>query len=123
LQKKYGRDICDRALVLTAVRIRNVAKASDTLARVGDNQFGLLLEGPISASAANAVATQILTSGLRHSKVLPDVGPLSFHIGVGYFESSARAEPANANTCLAHMLQVVKTMNNGSGKSIRLVQL
>ena len=123
LQKKYGREMGDRALVLTAARIRNVAKTSDTIARVGDNQFGLLMEGPITATAANAVATQILASGLRHSNVLPDVEPFSFHIGVGYFEGSASATPADANACLDHMLQVVKTMNDGSGKSIRVVKL
>ena len=123
LQKQHGREISDRAMVLAAARIRKVAKASDTVARVGDNQFALLLEGPISANAANAVATKILASGLRHSNVLPDAEPFLFHIGVGHFEASAGAVPADPDACLMHMLQVLKTMNDGSGKTIRLVKL
>ncbi|RZJ06471.1 MAG: diguanylate cyclase, partial [Haliea sp.] len=84
LQNQHGRETGDRAMVMAAARIRAAARPADTVARVGDSQFALLLEGPISATDANGVATKILASGLRQSNQLPDAASLLFHIAVGH---------------------------------------
>lgn len=127
LQKNHGRDTAERAIVMAAARIRAVAHSTDTVARVGDTQFALLMEGPISVEAANAVATKILASGLRPSDQLPDAEPLLFHIAIGHMNgtnSEAASEtPAASDACLARLLQAVKDMNDGSRKAIRLVKL
>ena len=122
LKKQYGRESADRAMVTAAVRIRRVAQAKDTVARVGDGQFALLMEDATSAQATD-VATKILARGLRPAGALPGAEPLIFHIGVGLLGEATGAIPADADACLARMLQAVKSMNDGSGKAIRLVQL
>lgn len=122
LQKQHGRETADRAMVMAAARIRGVAQASDTVARVGDAQFALMMEGPISAEAANDVATKLLASGLRSSSQLPDAEPLVFHIAVGHIGQDADVAASQAEARLAHMLQAVRTMNDGSRKAIRQVK-
>ena len=92
------------------------------MARVGDSQFALLMEGAFSAQATE-LATRILARGLRPAGALPGAEPLIFHIGVGLLGEGTGAIPADADACLARMLQAVKSMNDGSGKAIRLVQL
>lgn len=122
LQKQHGRETADRAMVMAASRIQGIAHATDMLARVGDAQFALLLEGPVDSDAANDVATKILASGLRPSRELPDAEPLMFHIAVGHMGRGTSAAGGKAESRLADMLQTVKTMDDGSGKAIRQVR-
>ena len=123
LQLRHGRETGDRAMVMAAARIRAVARTADTVARVGDNQFALLMEGPVNAVEANNAATKILASGLRPSRELPDAEPLQFHIGVGHFGNAAVVPPDEAAACLVRMQQSANALNDGSRKAIRLVTL
>lgn len=122
LQKHHGRETADRAMVMAASLIQGIAHTTDTLARVGDAQFALLMEGPGDADSANDVATKILASGLRPSRELPDAEPLMFHIAVGHMGRGTSAAGGKAESRLAEMLQTVKTMDDGSGKAIRQVR-
>lgn len=123
LQNQHGRQTSEHALVMAAARIRAVARPADTVARAGEAQFALLIEGPISADAANDVATKIIASGLRPSNELPESESLRFHIAVGHLGETAGVVPAECDTYLARMMQAVKEMNDGSRKAIRLVRL
>ncbi len=127
LEKTHGRETADRAVVLAAACLRAVAHASDTVARVGDTEFALLIDGPIGLQAANAVATRILSSGLRPTDQLPDAEPLRFHIALGHLAAADRATTGaaapDADACLARLLTALADMNDGSGKAIRQVKL
>ncbi|MDI1236849.1 MAG: sensor domain-containing diguanylate cyclase [Polaromonas sp.] len=123
LQLEHGREIGDRAMVLAAARILAVTKPTDTVARVGDRHFALLLEGPMTSDSVNRLATKILASGLRTTTELPDADPLQFHIAIGYVAGPARLALEQAQACLDRMMQVAKEMNDGSRKAIRMIQL
>jgi diguanylate cyclase (GGDEF)-like protein len=123
LQQQYGRETGDRAMVLAGARIRAAAQTTDTVARVGDSHFALLLEGPMSSDSVNDVATKILASGLRPSMELPEADPLLFHIAIGYMASPKKLSPAQAQACLDRMMHTSREMNDGSGKAIRMVHL
>ena len=123
LQNQHGRETGERALVMAAARIRAVARPTDTVARAGDAQFALLMEGPVSALLANDIATKILASGLRPSDELPDAEPLQFHIAIGHLDDMASLSNTQADGCFARMLRAVADMNDGSRKAIRRVQL
>lgn len=121
LQKKYNREIADRALVMASARIRSLAGSDDTVARVGDTQFALLIEGPVSADDANDVATKILAAGLRATNQLPEREPLRFNIALGH--RSDFSASAAADDMLKKLLAELKEMNDGSRKAIRLMTL
>jgi len=123
LQQQHGRETGDRAMVMAAARIRASAQATDTVARVGDSQFALLMEGPMTSDGVNQVATKILASGLRPSRELPDADPLLFHIAIGYMGEPAKFASTQPQSCLDKLMKVVKDMNDGSRKAIRMVQL
>jgi diguanylate cyclase (GGDEF)-like protein len=123
LQQQHGRETSDRAMVMAASRIRTVAQTTDTVARVGDSQFALLMEGPMTSDSVNDVATKILASGLRPSRELPDADPLVFHIAIGYMAQPAQLAKSDAQLYLSQMLQAVKDMNDGSRKAIRMIPL
>ena len=123
LLKKYNRDTADRALVMAAVRIRSVARAVDTVARIGETQFGLLIEGPVNINDANDMATQILAAGLRATNELPEREPLRFHIALGHHGAPTAPYPAQAEAFLTRLLAALNEMNDGSGKAIRIAKI
>lgn len=123
LQQRHGREAGDRAMVMAASRIRTAAQTTDTVARVGDSQFALLMEGPMNSDSVNDVATKILASGLRPSRELPEADPLVFHIAIGYMSEPARLAKSEAQAYLSRMIQAVKDMNDGSRKAIRMIQI
>ncbi len=123
LQHQHGRETGERALVMAAARIRAVARPTDTVARAGDGQFALLMDGPVSSVLANDIATKILASGLRPSDELPDAEPLQFHIAIGHLDNMASLPDTKADGCFSRMLRAVREMNDGSRKAIRRVQL
>lgn len=123
LQMRHGRETGDRAMVMSASRIRLAAQATDTVARVGDSHFALLMEGPMSVEAVTQVATKIVASGLRPSSQLPEADPLQFHVAIGYIDQPARLAAAKPAETLDRMMREVGDMNDGSRKAIRVVQL
>ncbi len=123
LLQEHGRETGDRAMVMAATRIRAAAQPSDTVARVGDSHFALLMEGPMTPDSVTQVATRIVASGLRPSSQLPEADPLQFHIGIGYIAEPARRGSTSPQEYLARMLQEVREMNDGSRKAIRLIQI
>jgi diguanylate cyclase (GGDEF)-like protein len=123
LLKKYNRDTADRALVMAAVRIRSVARAVDTVARIGETQFGLLIEGPVNTNDANDRATKILAAGLRATNELPEREPLRFHIALGFHGESDASYPAQAEAILKRLSATLNEMNDGSGKAIRIAKI
>jgi GGDEF domain-containing protein len=122
LQKSHGRETADRAIVMSAARIRSIAQPTDSLARLGDAQFALLLEGPLSAADATDIATRILAAGLRASSRLPGAEPLQFHIAVGHVDGQTGLAPDGSDGWLARLQQAAASMNDGSRKAIRLVR-
>lgn len=123
LQQQHGRETGDRAMVLAAARIRAAAQPTDTVARVGDSQFALLMEGPMTSDGVNQVATKILASGLRPSRELPDADPLLFRIAIGYMGEPAKLAPTQPQAFLESLMKSVREMNDHSRKAIRMVYL
>lgn len=79
---EYGRDAAEKVLVVAASHMRRAITDVDVAARVGDNEFILLLEGPTTTTAAMSRAQQVVASGLRPADALPPGLTLKFHVAV-----------------------------------------
>jgi diguanylate cyclase (GGDEF)-like protein len=119
LEKKYSRETADRAVVMAAARIRSVARSADTVARIGDAQFALLMADPVDLAKANDLATKILAAGLRATNELPESEPLRFHIALG--QRHDLSVTSTAESVLQQLIAALKEMKNGSRKAIRTV--
>ena len=80
--QEFGREAVDKALVVAASHLRRVATDIDLAARVGDNEFALLVETPTQAQSAMLRAQQLVADGLRHTPGLPAALTLKFHVVV-----------------------------------------
>lgn len=92
INDSFGHPVGDRALQQVAERLVQGVRASDSVARIGGDEFGVLLERADEAVArdtANRLAGQVAERGFAHK----DMGmPLSVAIGVAVIRPGDRPE-------------------------------
>ena len=77
---REGRDIADRALVVAGSRLSHVVRDVDTVCRVGEARFAILVEGPLPADGLMLLAQHIVAKGLEQVPSLPAGLSLRFRL-------------------------------------------
>lgn len=93
----HGREVADRALVLTGSLLRSVARDVDTAGRVDDTLLALLMEGPVKEAQVVAAATSIVAGGLRPSAQLPVGATLKFKVVLALLPDAASGSELESN--------------------------
>lgn len=76
----FGSATAEQSLLRTVIKLRRLLRDVDTVARVGEARFGVILEGASSRSSVTERATRLIAAGLMPLPGLkPDV-TLHFHI-------------------------------------------
>ncbi len=68
LKRKIGPQFIDQLLLRSVIRMRRVVVDSDNLARVGEAQFAVLLDGVDDRNVVQAMCARLIASGLMPSK-------------------------------------------------------
>lgn len=119
--KEHGRQIADYALVLTGSCLRKLTRDIDIAARVGDSEFALLIEGPVTAAQAVAAATQLVAHALQPSDLLPVGSHLKLHVAIAMVPDAHCGNQGDAAQHLAYMLNSLREMPANTRKSIKTV--
>lgn len=77
---REGREAGDRALVVAASRLCQVVREVDTVCRVADTRFAILMEGPQPDEARRLLAQHIVARGLEQVSRLPPDLSLRFRV-------------------------------------------
>lgn len=80
LRLRLGRETADRALVVAAARLSRVVRDVDTVCRVTDTRFAVLIEGPCRPEQLRLLAQHIVAKGLEPGSMLPDDTSLRFRM-------------------------------------------
>jgi GGDEF domain-containing protein len=80
LRLRMGREVADRALVVSAARLTRVVRDVDTVCRVTDTRFAVLVEGPCRPEQLRLLAQHIVAKGLEPGSMLPDDTSLRFRM-------------------------------------------
>jgi two-component system, sensor histidine kinase LadS len=75
-----GRSVGDRALVVAASRLSSNVSEHDTVCRIDDLRFAVLVEGPVDTKTVHLLAQQIVARGLSETALMPNQLPLRFRI-------------------------------------------
>jgi diguanylate cyclase (GGDEF)-like protein len=120
--KKHGHGAADNALVVASSRISQQVRAVDTVARVGVNQFLVLMEATFGADEVMDVAVRVRSRGQEHSSELPKMVSLDLHTVLFHLphtgEGSALAQSEQLMSALEHHLSRIRA---GSGRLIQEV--
>jgi diguanylate cyclase (GGDEF)-like protein len=77
----YGSAVAEQSLLRSVIKLRRLLRDVDTVSRIGEARFGVILEGVDSRIAVTERAARLIAAGLMPLKGLkPDV-TLQFHIG------------------------------------------
>lgn len=82
IAEEFGREAAEKALVMAASHLRRCIVGFDMAARVGERDFAVLLEAPVTPQVATSRAQQVVASGLRQMPALPAALTLKFHVSV-----------------------------------------
>ncbi len=119
--REHGREVADRALVLTGSLLRSVARDVDTAARVSDSGFALLMEGPVRGPQAVAAATSVLAGGLRPSDELPVGSTLKLKIVLALLPQDSVELQFNAQAHLDWLQIAMEELRRDPRRSIQSV--
>lgn len=76
----YGSAVAEQSLLRSVIKLRRLLRDVDTVSRIGEARFGLILEGVTSRIAVTDRAARLIAAGLMPLQGLkPDV-TLQFHI-------------------------------------------
>lgn len=76
----HGREVADRALVVAASRLSALVRDVDTVCRVADTRFAVLMEGPQPDEARRLLAQHIVARGLESFASPPAQLDLRFRV-------------------------------------------
>lgn len=116
--ERHGREIADRALVVAAAALRAQARDVDTAARVDDDSFALLLEGPVKEEQVLDTATGLVASGLRPSSRLPAGTTLRFQVVVALLPDARGERGQDAAAHLAWLREGMDTLGKDERRTI-----
>ncbi|WP_382321439.1 7TM diverse intracellular signaling domain-containing protein [Hydrogenophaga sp. UC242_50] len=116
--EQHGREVADRALVITGSLLRSVARDVDTASRVDDSTLALLMEGPVREAQALAAATSIVAGGLRPSVQLPVGTTLKFKIVVALLPDPTPELQQDAQAHLDWLRQALDALRKDPRKAI-----
>lgn len=77
---RQGREVADRALVVAASRLLHVVRDVDTVCRVANARFAVLVEGPLQPDHLMLLAQHIVAKGLEQVPSLPAGVSLRFRL-------------------------------------------
>ena len=93
IREYFGTAVAEQSLLRSVIKLRRLLRDVDTVSRVGENSFGVLLEGAATRTSVTERASRLIAAGLMPLPGLkPDV-TLQFHIcAVMLNESPLEAE-------------------------------
>lgn len=118
IAERHGREVADRALVVAASQLRSVARDVDTAARVDDDSFALLMEGPVKPDQVLQTATSLLAHGLRLSPRLPTGTTLRLRVVAALLPDTKGELAQDAAAHLEWLRQGMATLSEEPRKAI-----
>jgi two-component system, sensor histidine kinase LadS len=119
-----GREGGDRALVVSASKLSRVVRDVDTLCRVANTRFAVLIEGPRRPDQIKLLAQHIVAKGLEQASILPGDVNLRFRIVTAMLPlmaqdaNEAEAEDWQEQHILKHLDKCLDQLAAASRKSV-----
>lgn len=93
IQKTRGAEAAEEALLRSVIKLRRLVRDVDTTGRLGENRFGLILEGVAMRKPMAGVASRLVAAGLMEEPGRPRDVVLHLHVAaVVLHEHTAEAD-------------------------------
>ncbi|MEJ6020846.1 sensor domain-containing diguanylate cyclase [Ramlibacter sp. PS4R-6] len=103
IKAQFGSAVAEQSLLRSVIKLRRLLRDVDTVSRIGEARFGLILEGVTSRIAVTDRAARLIAAGLMPLKGLKPEVTLQFHIGAVLLEERM-GEPEELVSALDELL-------------------
>ncbi len=117
LKRTMGQQFADQMLLRAVIRMRRVIPESEDLARIGEAQFGVILDGDRDRSQIQEICARLIATGLMPSKGMHSSITLNFQCVAILFAERYMAAPA----LLAALQTQLDAMSSRSRRPIRFI--
>jgi len=104
IKKTWGVAVAEQSLLRSVIKLRRLLRDVDTVGRVDEALFGLILEGVSERSAVTALAARLIAAGLMPLKGLKPEVVLQFHVSAVLL-SEKPGSAVDLNNLLTDILQ------------------
>jgi two-component system, sensor histidine kinase LadS len=119
IREYFGNSVGDQSLLRSVIKLRRLLRDADTVSRVGEARFGVLLEGAASRASVTERATRLIAAGLMPLPGLkPDV-TLQFHIAAVMLNET----PMEAEEIEAALRAQLARMSPRTRRPIRFIEV
>lgn len=118
IREVYGAAIAEQSLLRSVIKLHRLLRDVDTVSRVGEARFGVILEGASARSSVTERATRLIAAGLMP---LPGLKPdVTLHFHVAALLLSER--PLEAEEAQAVLEAQLSRMSPRTRRPIRFIQ-
>lgn len=114
---EHGPQVAGVAIVQAARCLGLITREGDTVGRLADGDFVLILEQSLNEGQAMAAAARVVARGLAYTSSLPGGTVIKFHVAL----SLSAHEAADGESLLAALGGALSAVAVAPGKAIRLV--
>ncbi len=80
IKKNWGTAVAEQSLLRSVIKLRRILRDIDTVGRIDEARFGLILEGVTSRAPVTEMAARLIAAGLMPLKGLKPEVVLQFHV-------------------------------------------
>ncbi|WP_332777306.1 7TM diverse intracellular signaling domain-containing protein [Polaromonas sp.] len=81
IKRTWGTAVAEQSLLRSVIKLRRVLRDVNTVGRIGEARFGLIMEGVSSRTPVTELAARLIAAGLMPLKGLQPEVILQFHVG------------------------------------------
>ncbi len=118
IKNYHGASIAEQSLLRSVIKLRRLLRDVDTVSRVGEARFGLVLEGVTSRASVTDRAARLIAAGLMPLKGLKPEVTLQFHITAVLLDERCVDAPELA----AALSDLLKSMSPRTRRPIRFLE-
>ncbi|MGB4117096.1 MAG: 7TM diverse intracellular signaling domain-containing protein [Polaromonas sp.] len=118
IKKTWGVAVAEQSLLRSVIKLRRILRDVDTVGRVDEAVFGLVLEGVTERSEVTELAARLIAAGLMPLKGLKPEVLLQFHV-VSVLLSERPGSAEDISNALANILQ---NMSPRTRRAIRFLE-
>ena len=118
IKKTWGVAVAEQSLLRSVIKLRRILSDVDTVGRVDEAVFGLILEGTSERTAVTALSARLIAAGLMPLKGLKPEVVLQFHVAAVLLNE----RPGNALETHEALAELIKHMGARTRRPIRFLE-
>ena len=119
IKKTWGVAVAEQSLLRSVIKLRRILRDVDTVGRIDEARFGVILEGVTSREPVTELAARLIAAGLMPLKGLKPEVILQFHVAAALL----REYPGSSSDIAEALTSLMQHMGPRSRRPIRFLEL